>query len=368
MNEEIEIETEEKVSSRSQDDANGVFVSGRTSFILTDDLEVSVKSTELVLNKLKSLGCADVSKLGERLLDIDLKEVLTLLEYIFSSNAPLTDAFLNKKTPQGVTKIYKSLSPCLEKKEDETEPEKVVTLKAFVRKQDMKILFIECGEEFVELLLSFLAVPLESVWEISGSGISLGCIGNLYRSFSDLNANKGTEVSTSTCVLPSFYRFQMQLPGIITQQPPVYYRYNRYSLYDYRQVGFGLTTNGNRTLCYRTDSNVRVNLMDPKSHGNDKSTHGFLKKETKFTVLDDLNITSMNSCSTVCLLKNLQSHADDLEVQVVSISNGEALDLLRASLVTSSALSTALWNLIAKKLKEETDLLSPVSKKVKEET
>lgn len=74
-NEEIEIETEEKVSSRSQDDANGVFVSGRTSFILTDDLEVSVKSTELVLNKLKSLGCADVNKLGERLLDIDFKEV-----------------------------------------------------------------------------------------------------------------------------------------------------------------------------------------------------------------------------------------------------------------------------------------------------
>ncbi|CAH8269739.1 unnamed protein product [Arabidopsis lyrata] len=364
-NEEIKLENKEKVAGQNQSDANGVFVSGRCSFILTDDLEVAVKSTELVLNKLKSLGCADVSKLGERLLDIGLEEVLTLLECIFSSNAPLTDAFLNKKSPQGVTKFYKSLSPCLEKKEDETEPEKVVTLKAFVRKQDMKILFIECGEEFVELLLSFLAVPLESVWEISGSSISLGCIGNLCRSFSDLKANEGTEVSPSTCVLPSFYNFQMQLPGIITQQPPVYYRYR---LNDYRQVSYGLTTNGNRTTYFRKDRIVRVDLMDPKSRGINKSTHGFLKKETKFTVLDDLTITSMNSCSTVCLLKNLQSHADDLEVQVVSISNAEALNLLRASLVTSAALSTALWNLIAKKLKEETDLLSPVSKKVKEET
>ncbi|CAL9229136.1 unnamed protein product [Arabidopsis halleri] len=132
--------------------------------------------------------------------------------------------------------MYKSLSSCLEKKEDEAEPEKVVvTLKAIVRKQDINILFVECGEEFVELLLSFLAVPLESVWEISGSGISLGCIGNLCRSFSDLNANKGTELSTSTCALPSFYRFQMQVPGIITQQPPVYYRYR---LYDCRQVSY----------------------------------------------------------------------------------------------------------------------------------
>lgn len=36
--------------------------------------------------------------------------------------------------------------------------------------------------------------------------------------------------------------------------------------------------------------------------------------------------------------------------------------------MTSSALSTTLWNLIAKKLKEETDLWDTVSKKVKEET
>ncbi|EFH49408.1 predicted protein, partial [Arabidopsis lyrata subsp. lyrata] len=222
--------------------------------------------------------------------------------------------------------MYKSLSSCLEKKEDEAEPEKVVvTLKAIVRKQDINILFVECGEEFVELLLSFLAVPLKSVWEISGSGISLGCIGNLCRSFSDLNANKGTELSTSTCALPSFYRFQMQVPRIITQQPPVYYRYT-----DCRQVSYGWCD-------YKI---VRVDLMDPKSRGSDKSTHGFLKKETKFTVLDDLTITSMNSCSSVCLLKKLQSHADDLEVQVVSISNAE----------------------------EETDLWNPVSKKVKEET
>ncbi|KAL1200583.1 hypothetical protein V5N11_032981 [Cardamine amara subsp. amara] len=363
MNNEIPLENKEQVAGK--DDANGVFVSGRYSFILTDDLKVAVKSTELVLNKLKSLGCADVSKLGEMLLDIGLEEVLTLLGCIFSSNTPLTDTFLNKQNPQAVTRIYKSLSPCREKKEDETEPEKVVTLKAIVRKQDMKILFVECGEDFVELLFSFLAVPLESVWEISGSKISLGCIGNLCRSFKDLSATEGTEIPTFIGMLPSFYSFQMQLPGIITQQPPVYYRYRLYS----GQVSYGLTTDGNRNPYFRKDRLVKVVLMDPKSHGRDKSTHcyGFLKKETKFTVFDDLTITSMNSCSTVSLLKKLQSHADDLEVQVISISSSQALNLLRASLVTSSALSTALWNLIAKKLKEETDLWNPVSKKVKEE-
>ncbi|XP_010424823.1 PREDICTED: uncharacterized protein LOC104709994 [Camelina sativa] len=366
MSKEIELEKKEQVAGWSQSDANGVFVSGRCSFILTDDLKVAVKSTELVLEKLKSVGCADVNKLGERLLVIGLEEVLTLLEYIFSSNAPLTDTFLNKQSPQGVTKICKSLSPCLEKKGEEAEPGKVVTLKAIVRKQDdIEILFVECGEEFVELLFSFLVVPLESVWEISGSSISLGCIGNLCRSFKELTANEGTELSNSICTLPSFYSFQMQLPGITTQQPPVYYRYR---LYD-NQIRYGLTTNGNRTPNYRKDRIVRADLMDAKSPGSDKSTqcYGFLKKETKFTVLDDLTITSMNSCSTISLLKKLQSHADDLEVKEISISNADALNLLRASLVTSSALSTAFWSLFAEKVKEETDLGDSVSKKVKEE-
>lgn len=73
MNKEIPLENKEQVAS--ENDVNGVFVSGRSSFILTDDLNVAVKSTELVLSKLKSVGCADVSKLGERLLDIGLGEV-----------------------------------------------------------------------------------------------------------------------------------------------------------------------------------------------------------------------------------------------------------------------------------------------------
>ncbi|WZY79894.1 hypothetical protein YC2023_026278 [Brassica napus] len=48
------------------------------------------------------------------------------------------------------------------------------------------------------------------------------------------------------------------------------------------------------------------------------------------------------------LLKKLKVQADDLEVQVISISNAEVLNLLRASLVTSSALSSAFRSLLVK--------------------
>lgn len=65
----------EEEEDEIQNDVDGVFVSGRSSFIITDDLKVSVDSTGLVLKTLNSLGCSDVSNLGEQLLDIGLNEV-----------------------------------------------------------------------------------------------------------------------------------------------------------------------------------------------------------------------------------------------------------------------------------------------------
>ncbi|KAL1200584.1 hypothetical protein V5N11_032982 [Cardamine amara subsp. amara] len=349
MKEEIQV-SELNVVDKVQD---GVFIKGGSTFIITDELEVAAKSTGLVLERLKSLGCADVNKLGERLVGIGFKEVLALLQCVFSSNTPLTDTFLNKQSPQVVTRIYKSPSPCVKIEEEEAEPEKVITLNAIVRKFDKKILFVDCGEDFVELLFSFLATPLESVLEISGNNnISLGCIANFCRSFKHLSVNEGNEVSASKYVLPCFYSFQMQLSGITTLKPPVYYRY--YILASINKPQYALTRDSNQLPYYRHEKLVPVTLLDPKSHAYDQSRHGggFLKKETRFTVSDDLIITPMNSCSTVCLLKKLQINTEDLQVQVISISKAEALNLLRASLVTSSALNEALCHLITKEPKK----------------
>ncbi|KAG2334907.1 hypothetical protein Bca4012_000062 [Brassica carinata] len=69
---------------------------------------------------------------------------------------------------------------------------------------------------------------------------------------------------------------------------------------------------------------------------------GFVKRGTKFTVTDDLIVTAKKSNSTFSILKKLKGQADDMEVQVISISSAEALNLLKASLVTCSALSSAL--------------------------
>lgn len=75
MNQEIQL-SEVKVVDNIHNDADGVFTRGRSSFIITDDLEVAVRSTDLVLRKLKSLGSCDVRKLGERLVDVGFDKVI----------------------------------------------------------------------------------------------------------------------------------------------------------------------------------------------------------------------------------------------------------------------------------------------------
>ncbi|XP_010452021.1 PREDICTED: uncharacterized protein LOC104734192 [Camelina sativa] len=344
MDQKIEISEEDQVI---QDGVDGVFVKGRSSFIITDDFVVSVGSTGLVLKTLNRLGCSDVSKLGEQFLDVGLQEILTLLENIIFSNTPLTNTFLKKQSQHDVRDIQKLLSPGVKVKTDDEGIEFTLQLDAIVRKQDMKVLYVECGEDFVDLLFTFLAVPLEFVCDIN-----LGCIGNLRRSFKDLSV---VDQTASKCVLPYYYKCQKQLSGITTEEPPVYYRYRNSNP---RQPDYSLTTDPDRTLLYRKDRLVPVTLIDPKSRGKVQSENGsgFVKRGTRFTVTDDLVITPRNSLSTsICLLKKLQIQADDLEVQVISIREAEAMSLMRASLLTSSALNSALWNLVAKKkIKEET--------------
>lgn len=241
---------------------------------------------------------------------------MTLLLCVFTSNAPLTDAFLKKQSSHTVRKIYRKLSPCLENKGDEAEPDKVITFDAIVRKQDMKILYVECGEDFVDLLFTFLAIPLESTWELSGNNITLGRIGNLCRSFKDLNVNEGTQVlSTSKCMLPYYYRCKKQLLNIRTPTPRVYL-----SHYYYRTL-----SNSQSFILTTKRTSERMTFVDPKSDccGRPKDGKGFLKRGTKFTVSDDLIVIPKNSTSTFSILKKFQIHTDDLEVQPITISNAE---------------------------------------------
>ncbi|XP_010543245.1 PREDICTED: uncharacterized protein LOC104816225 [Tarenaya hassleriana] len=323
---------------------DGVSVSNQSSFFITDDLKVVSGSVVLMLKDLKGLGYTGFDVLDEILLDVGPMEVLTLLECLFSSDAPLTDTFLRKQSSQCITRVHDVLAPGRQENADATETDQVVTLDVLFRKKDKKILYVECGEDFIDLLLTFLVVPLESVWEISGSNLILGCIGNLYKSFKGLRLNEGPNASVSKCVPSWYYSHQAQLLGLSIQQPPVIYcNVCEFQLMNSYIAGLD------------PSHYIRVAFFDPRYDGRAPSVpgRGFLKRGSRFTVTDDLTISPMNSSSAICLIKQLEMDLDEIDDHVISISKAEAISTLRASLMTSAALTTGLGSLLAAKSKGE---------------
>lgn len=245
----------------------------------------------------------------------------TLLECLFTSETPLTDTFLKKKSSCGIKRMLSPPALREEEEERESKADQTITLNAYVRKKEGNIMYVECGEDFVDLLFTFLAMPLKSVWgSISGNGIVLGCLGNLCKSFKELSV-----VDSGKSVVPHYYKChekQQQLLDVLVtiHKPPTYYRFVSFSADHFRE--YCLSEKSDKRLVYGWDKLLPVTCKDPKSEGNNK-TAGFVKKGTKFMVTDDLIITPSNSASVLGMLKDKQISLDDVECRVICIKQQE---------------------------------------------
>ncbi|XP_020869194.1 uncharacterized protein LOC9328684 [Arabidopsis lyrata subsp. lyrata] len=290
-----------------------LFVSQKTSFHITETMEVAEFASIMIARRiLLRLGYDSFKKLDIMSVDVGHEEVLSLLHCLFFSETPFTDVFLKKHSSCGMTRSHDMLtlpvedgeggkyfvtipptvyvekqdqedlyyaesrqafrgsflkkhSSCVEDEGEAGGPNEVVSLTIFVRRQDRKVLYAESGQDFVDLLFTFLAIPLESVWEIT----RMHCLQKSLLGVSYLN-NDGS--------------------------------------------------------CQWT------------SHSNS----GIVKRGATYMITDDLTITAANSCSTISLLEKLHTNLSYMEEHVINISKAEAINLLNASLVTSTPLTTTL--------------------------
>ncbi|ESQ46957.1 hypothetical protein EUTSA_v10027836mg [Eutrema salsugineum] len=181
MSSQILVPEEDQAGEVIGNSEHGVFVSCRSSFIVTDDLNVTLNSISAVMKVLHDIGYLGFKDLRETLLDVGFEEVLTLLGCLFTSETPLTCAFLGIPC---MTRKLKMLSSPVQKT-GRVEPSSAYSVKVFVRKLDWEIIYAECNEDFVDSLLSFLIFPLELAYSLSkqsNDDTLLGCIGNLCRS------------------------------------------------------------------------------------------------------------------------------------------------------------------------------------------
>eukprot|EP00268_Persea_americana_P066047 TRINITY_DN8915_c0_g1_i4.p1 TRINITY_DN8915_c0_g1~~TRINITY_DN8915_c0_g1_i4.p1 ORF type:complete len:471 (-),score=76.89 TRINITY_DN8915_c0_g1_i4:1261-2673(-) len=316
------------------DGDDGVFVKGKMRYMITDDLQVSPVCTRTSLELLKRFGINDASVLEERNVNLGSEEVFHLLKHSLLSKTPLTDVFLpvqdSEDTIDGVAlslKVLgldsKDISQFHTEKETGSDSKKIGVI-LFVSKSRNKVLYAQVGEEFPDLLFSFLAFPLGSMVKCLGGCTSMGCLDNLYKSVEELG-NKSCMKSEECKALllnpklaPYFGSMDQlirinELPGQLTI----------FNCARCLSNGFGIT-DGDSGTCSHGSIKIQVEFVNPKFDDVVTELEGaFMDAPTTFMVTDELIVKPLSTISGISLFNQCNIPISDLEERVVSVGDKE---------------------------------------------
>ena len=250
-----------------------------------------------------------------------------MLKCSLVSKTPLTEVLLkNNPVPELSEKGFEQGSFRRHKLEATSNQNGKIVLKLMISKSKQMVCYAEAGEDFVDLLFSFLAVPLGFIVKQMQGGNSKGCINHLYDSVQGLDAEQYLKSPEKKAILLSpklapGFSYENQLLGVEEDTHPAYYFYSR--------SGWDTMLASDKTLLPSNSSGTVsiVTIMDPKSHGSHhkdkKSGQGFLKGPALFTVTDDLIITAISSISGLSVLSKLKVPFGDIEERTVHVGKNE---------------------------------------------
>ncbi|KAJ9172447.1 hypothetical protein P3X46_015684 [Hevea brasiliensis] len=303
----------------------GVFVRGLTRLIISDELQLMPPSTTASFSLCAMRGVMDANTTEERTFDIRVNEVLNLLKSTLVSNTPLTDTLLKQKQ---VTEWKENLGGGLrsfikqEIGEHATEGSSKICVRLMLSKSKKMVCYAEEGQDFVDLLFSFLTIPLGHIVKEMRGYPSGGCITHLYN-----GSNDQKETLLNPKVASGFgYKNQLLGVGVEAVNQQCYWLRNfPPSIRTHKPAGGTFTT---------------LTMKDPKApHYKEAiSNGGFVLGPETFIVTDDLTVT-LSPVSVLSILNKLKVTFSDIEERIVYAGNKEALQLLIASYISESALT-----------------------------
>ncbi|KAL4291738.1 hypothetical protein GQ457_14G023670 [Hibiscus cannabinus] len=289
--------------SPDDDETEGVLLyRGKSMFFVTDDLRVMQGFPGDLIQFLLDMGFKNVGRIEEKVVEFGSKEMTHLLIHSLFSKTTLTDVFLKKQVNSPTSPILDEHFSFIVPSEMElTEKVRKIRVKMLLRKSDGKILHVEASEKFVDLLFTFLTIPLESVLELilgAKGNLTLGSISNLFR---DLNSifSESNQESSQKGVLPPFYSCPNVFPNIRSRDPPI---------------------------CIEVESSLLFcrKPLDPKSPVLcSTNSSGYVQKNSLFVITDDLVVKPLSLISSIRLLKETGIELDDVQHKVISIGEGQ---------------------------------------------
>ncbi|KAL5747991.1 hypothetical protein ACOSQ2_025288 [Xanthoceras sorbifolium] len=320
----------------------GVFLKGLTRFIITDALQVMPASTEASLSLLYELQVTDEKIIEEQSHYIGVDKVLSLLKYSLVAEASLTKTLL-KQNPEpelGKEDVCCGSRYAKSRMIPASNMHGGIRVKLTISKSKNIVCYAEASEDFVDLLFSFLTVPLGYTVKEMHNTFG-GCITHLYNSVEKLDGEhylklcKHKEMLLSPKCAPDFSYKNYPLSIEEDRHPPYYvglvYR-NGKTVDELKSDDTSFTFYGQTSM---------LTVMDPKSHFKEATSGGFLMGPAKFTVTDNLIITPISPVTCMSLLSKLEVPFNDIKECVVHVGGEEASKLLLASFESESALTNA---------------------------
>ncbi|KAI8532065.1 hypothetical protein RHMOL_Rhmol11G0184500 [Rhododendron molle] len=310
------------------------FIKPTLRFMITDDFQVLPMSTTAGLSLLGNFGAFDWGKTEERMLNIGKDEVLKLLKCSLASRTPFSDSILeppfSKTEPMINYGQYEPRMMKLSQRDVDTRnKDEKINLKLFINRSNNRALYAEVEENFVNLLCSFLSVPIGYIIKECPYLSFMGCLGNLRKSVQDLDVNKFFKSEEMKAILLD----PKLAPG---------------TTYVNKLIGIEEVVN----LSWSTLTSLfRITSTRLSSESRLKMGVGLVKGPSMFLVMDSLSIAPLSPISGMSLINRLKVPVSDIQELEVNMGEEETLRLLVASLVSRSALTDAF---VRKKTKQET--------------
>ncbi|KAJ1437335.1 hypothetical protein SESBI_03662 [Sesbania bispinosa] len=258
-----------------------------------------------------------------------------------------------------------------------------ICLKLLIDEKKNKVLFAQAGKDFVDVLLSFLTLPLGTIARLVSAEsnltkVSVGSVSSLYESVANIDEKLFWTATCKEMLLQprnSMERYCQDMKlNIDDTEKAKYFICEDWGCSRQSSGGLFSTFPNQRCKCgkpmnrqiYHRDSSANgrtgeegcyhmhpeiyapLSYLEPQTSSGETYSEcggrGFTKGKglSLYMVTDDLVVTQCSSLSAVSFLSELRVPPSDLEERVITIGKNEGLGLLKASLISSSALTNGL--------------------------
>ncbi|KAJ6818800.1 uncharacterized protein M6B38_131645 [Iris pallida] len=319
-----------------------LFVKDGVKYIISSDIHVEPATVMHILSLLQKMNIKDSSVLEERYMDISEEEILALLKRLLVSEMPVTDLYFdhNDKTLDATQDHVgkKEVAQVKTESNQETDTEGI-SIKLLIDKNKKKVLCAEADDDFLNILFSFLTLPLGSLIKILNKNTGAGCVDNLYRSAEDLSLEDiESEQSRSILLSPKLGPFFgcsnniLKLDEINPREGTIHGCYTCF-----------WKNNNKACTAAKCDHGVGKSVLkelNPKSpQGGTEKGGGYAKGRGKFVVTDDLCVSPLSTSSIIPLVNKLDSSFDSVVVKEVVAGEKQVLNLLRAAITSNTPLT-----------------------------